>query len=60
MNASLLYGEDHNATSYSTETLNDQFVLLFVFSEDHNATSYSTENPDSKNITIQDIAAIPP
>ena len=28
--------------------------------EDHNATRYNSENTDSKNITIQGIAAISP
>ena len=36
--------EDHNATSYSTETDHlDYLYSLLQHSEDHNATSYSTE-----------------
>ena len=36
--------EDHNATSYSTETFFQLAVkALQVMREDHNATSYSTE-----------------
>ena len=36
-------GEDHNATSYSTETRRVQGVHRPSSREDHNATSYSTE-----------------
>ena len=34
---------DHNATSYSTETLFRWVRLLLPSRRDHNATSYSTE-----------------
>ena len=40
---SLGEGEDHNATSYSTETFWRLFLVTLCGSEDHNATSYSTE-----------------
>ena len=36
-------GEDHNATSYSTETFRYPALAFHLFGEDHNATSYSTE-----------------
>ena|GEM_PF-3873244 len=35
--------EDHNATSYSTETSMRSSSRFKLLSEDHNATSYSTE-----------------
>ena len=36
-------GEDHNATSYSTETAWLTISKELLWREDHNATSYSTE-----------------
>ncbi len=36
-------GRDHNATSYSTETLMTILHNLLLMRRDHNATSYSTE-----------------
>ena len=41
-------GEDHNATSYSTETQDLSRVGAARYGEDHNATSYSTETRHPK------------
>ena len=51
-------GRDHNATSYSTETLMPILHHFFLMRRDHNATSYSTETITAYRLAGQKTAEI--